>query len=488
MNSRIKLVHALRWLLIAAISAPFVLPVSVSAEESTTVSETTPAVDSSSEDVSPSVDATPLVGIEVQTGGWRGLKGRISDVRLVPFAAGVAKGKNLIVIQVEALQDSLVNKRVYGKEITPNLNNLIDASGTWYFPNTFSQIARGNTSDVEWVMNSSLYPPINAAATVKWGDKKVPSLPRQMRSEGYYTATFHANAANFWNRVHLYQALGFNRYYDRSFFGSSHFWKWGTTDRVVYEKTLGVMKGWKANHRKFYAQIVSMSSHRPFTIPESRPWNPTGVYRGTITGDYLSSVSYADRQIGYLISQLKSSGLWDTSVVAIYGDHFGQAKATDSRERAAQKAFYGRDMRSADRLTVPFIVHIPGETSKGTITDTVGQIDILPTLADPLGIDISDMRYYGRNAFTDSRPLVGMRGIMPNGSYADNRILATPGSFAGMGAHLLASWRRVSPSPLDRRVRSDLNRMMASSLRYTNNLPKRPGATRRASNAIIPNE
>lgn len=496
MNSQKLATSAVRWLLAAALVVPGALPVQAFAEDPSTESTETPSTGFESVETSesvtatPSVDATPFTGIEMDPGSWSGLKGRTSDVRLVPFDPGIAKGKNLIVIQVEALQTTLVGKRVYGKELTPRLNDLIESDGTWYFPNTYSQISRGNTSDCEWVMNTSLYPPVSSAAAVRWGDKKVPSMARQLRSEGYYTATFHANEARFWNRSHLYAALGFNRYYDRAFFGTADFWKWGTSDGVVFSKTLSVLKGYKAQKKKFYAQIITMSSHKPFEFPSMsrRPWKTAGVYKGTPTGQYISSISYADQQIGAFISGLKSAGLWNNSVVVIYGDHFGQVKPATTAERNAQQAFYGRSIRSTDRLRVPLIVHVPGQTSRGTITDTVGQIDILPTVADAMGVDISDMRYYGRNAFTDSRAVVGFRGILPNGSYVDNRIMGTPAGFNGGGLNLLTSWNKVPASPLDRRVRADVNRLMDSSLRYTDRLPKRPGATKRARNAIIPNE
>jgi len=58
---------------------------------------------------------------------------------------GIAKGKNLIVVQIEAMQEFVINRSVNGKEITPNLNKLIKES--LYFDNIYYQVAGGNTSD-----------------------------------------------------------------------------------------------------------------------------------------------------------------------------------------------------------------------------------------------------------------------------------------------------------------------------------------------------
>lgn len=41
---------------------------------------------------------------------------------------GMAKGKNLIYIQVESLENFVIGKTVNGKEITPNLNKLVQKS------------------------------------------------------------------------------------------------------------------------------------------------------------------------------------------------------------------------------------------------------------------------------------------------------------------------------------------------------------------------
>lgn len=60
---------------------------------------------------------------------------------------GIGYGRNLIVIQVEALQNFVINLNYKGQEITPNLNRLIRDKSSIYFDNYFQLIGRGNTSD-----------------------------------------------------------------------------------------------------------------------------------------------------------------------------------------------------------------------------------------------------------------------------------------------------------------------------------------------------
>ncbi|GAE06685.1 lipoteichoic acid primase LtaP [Paenibacillus sp. JCM 10914] len=123
-----------------------------------------------------------------------------------PLLQGAAKGKNLIIIQMESYQNFLMNLSIDGKEITPNMNKL--AQESLYFPNFFQNVGQGNTSDAEFVVNTSFYIPPRGAATQHYADRELPSLPRLLGNEGYESATFHTNVVEFWNRAELYKALG----------------------------------------------------------------------------------------------------------------------------------------------------------------------------------------------------------------------------------------------------------------------------------------
>jgi len=63
---------------------------------------------------------------------------------------------------MEALQHFVINSKMNGREITPNLNKLVKES--LYFDNIYVQVAGGNTSDAEFMTNTSLYPAKEGAA------------------------------------------------------------------------------------------------------------------------------------------------------------------------------------------------------------------------------------------------------------------------------------------------------------------------------------
>lgn len=72
---------------------------------------------------------------------------------------GAASGRNVIMLQLESFQNFLIGLEVDGQEITPNLNQL--ARQSLYFPNFYQQVGQGNTSDAEFVVNTSFYTPPN---------------------------------------------------------------------------------------------------------------------------------------------------------------------------------------------------------------------------------------------------------------------------------------------------------------------------------------
>lgn len=418
------------------------------------------------------------------------LKGASAEPsRLYGTRRGAAKDANVIVIQVEALQDAIVGKRIDGTAVTPNLDALIDES--WYFPQTFSQIAGGNTSDAEFISNTSLYPPADDAASVADAGKTLPGLPRILGRLGYQSATFHVNDASFWNRSQLYPALGFDRYYDKAFFGAEDRIGFGASDQVLFRKGLAELERMHATGRPFYAQFVTVTSHFPFTqLPASKhPYEPPAPYAGTETGRYISAEHYTDEAIGGFIDALKADGLWDSSVIVVYGDHFGMHKLNGKgAEGKAEQALLGHEYTYVDRLNIPLIVHTPGQTAGRTVWRPAGQIDVMPTIADLLGVDLSATPHFGRSLFEGSPVLIGERRYVPAGSVitTDTYLAAGLTTETSKAVPLDARTTSRALSAAEARKLEDVRSLLALSDAYIQELPDRAGYDPNAK-ARIPN-
>ncbi|MBB3130768.1 phosphoglycerol transferase MdoB-like AlkP superfamily enzyme [Paenibacillus rhizosphaerae] len=358
-----------------------------------------------------------------------------------PQHFGDAKGKNVIIIQLESFQNFLINLKIDGQEITPNMNKL--AKEQYYFPNFNQMVGQGNTSDAEFVVNTSFYVPPSGAATQNYVDKKLPSLPRLMESNGYTTATFHTNDVEFWNRGELYSSLGFQHYYDKSFFGDEDSFFFGPSDEVLYKKTAAKMKEMNQEDKPFYAQVISMSAHHPFTIPESKyHMQLPERYDGTFVGDYIRAQNYADYALGQFIDELKKNGLWDDSLIVIYGDHMGlPLYSLDRDDKELMKEIYGHEYSYSDMINIPLI--LAGSSIKHPeVNNTVGgQVDILPTVANLTGVSAQDHIHFGQDLLNQSYNLIPERYYLPTGSFLTNNALFVSGAGYEDGAQYPLSGR-----------------------------------------------
>jgi phosphoglycerol transferase MdoB-like AlkP superfamily enzyme len=396
--------------------------------------------------------------------------------RFVEFLPGAAKGKNLLIIQAEAVQSFLVGARVDGVEVTPNLNKL--AAESYYFPHTVVTVGKGTTVDAEFLVNTGVYPPGDRPSSYVYSDYKLPGLPRLLGDAGYTTATFHTDVRTFWRRNALYPALGLEKIYDRDFFGADNdVIGIGPSDEVLFAKALPELTKLRDAGKPFYAMAITLSAHYPFApLPETKnEMELPPLYRGTLVGGYLQRQNYADQALGQFIDGLKSSGLWDDTIVVFYGDHVGMAGAQTAQDALAYEAVTGRGYTQADMMQVPLIIRMPGQARGVVVTDTAGQIDILPTVADPLGIDLSQTPYFGRNLWGRGDPFVVTKLWVPNGSAATNRGLFVPddGAVTGRWYSLQTGLATSGPEPA-KPIADRTTALSDLSDAYIKSLPKRP--------------
>jgi phosphoglycerol transferase MdoB-like AlkP superfamily enzyme len=417
------------------------------------------------------------------------IRGAANGMRIAPFPVGAYRGKNLIVVQVEALNTMLINERFQGREITPNLNSALKDS--WYFPNTYSETGIGNTADAEFIMNTSLYAPRSQAAPVVYADREIPALPRLLAEQGYDTYTMHPNRITYWNRKELYSALGFTHYFDMPYFHWVDIMGFGSSDEVLFRKAVPELKkSGEPSSPPYYAQLITLSAHTPFQyIPQSRrPIKTPSSARGTIVGEYITAQSYGDMAIGQFVSALKSAGIWDSSIVVFYGDHTGMLENNLSGTDAKlARSLLGRDYGPADRQRIPLIIHLPGQKTPEVNKDVVGMVDIMPTIADLLGLDISQVPHMGRSAFVKSNAMVPLNSYLPGGSFVNDRVLFMPG--LGFDDGKAVEVGDSSSAKITKAEENDYKRMRELtklSSKWMESLPKRKAAS--LSKAWIPNK
>lgn len=296
--------------------------------------------------------------------------------------SGIAKGKNLIIVQVESLQQFVINTKFNGQEITPNLNKLIKESA--YFENYYYMTGAGNTSDAEFLSNNSLYPLKDGSVYFRYPSNTYASIPKLLKKQGYQSYVFHANNPSFWNRTEMYKSVGFDKFISCNDFKNDDQIGWGLSDISMFRQSLDMID----TSKPFYSFLITLSSHFPFNYFGKYTGFNSGEYENTLVGDYMKAAHYADEALGSFVDELKKRGLYDNSVLVIYGDHNAIQRDSTQLQTLGHIIGYQDSSFNWNALQkVPCIIHFPGMKDFGTMSKIGGEIDLLPTIANLMGFN-----------------------------------------------------------------------------------------------------
>lgn len=323
---------------------------------------------------------------------------------------GIAKNKNLIIIQAESLQQFVINLKVNGVPVTPNLNDFLKESV--YFSRTYDQTGLGNSSDAEFLSNIGLYPSSSGVAFTRFASNRYNALPKVLEDNGYFPIALHGDRPSFWNRERMYSSIGFRKYISKRDFDLDEIIGMGLSDRSFFAQTASILEN---TPKPFYAFLVTLSSHYPFNYPPliAQSKLDVGEFGNTLVGNYLKSMNYLDEQFGMFLDELKKKGLLKSSVIVIYGDH----TAVPKWDAANLEKLLGKDLKSAhswrDLLKVPLIIRTPDPNSVKFMNSerAVGLIDLPKSVA--LLLEVEYHYGFGKNIFEDNKEPVVFR----NGSY-----------------------------------------------------------------------
>jgi lipoteichoic acid synthase len=306
---------------------------------------------------------------------------------------GVAAGKRIFMIQVESLNNFVIGEKVDGKEITPNLNKLAASSN--YFADDYFTVGSGGTSDADFTTNTSLPPLDNASAFVEYGKDNFTSLEKELKNVGYTTNAFHANSRGYWNRNTVFKNLGFDNFYAKDNYNIDDIINMGLSDKSFLNQTFDKIKNQPVNSFNY---IITLSSHYSFEIPNQyKTLNlPTSKYP-EMTANYLESVHYTDAALGEFIQKLKDSGMYDDSLIVLYGDH--TAKYDAFTDDAGNKI----DLNSVSGKRIPLFVKLPGETTGAKYNKPTSHWDIMPTILNLVGAKPASPMF-GQDVFGSNKP------------------------------------------------------------------------------------
>ncbi len=188
-------------------------------------------------------------------------------------------------------------------------------------------------------------------------------------------------------------------------------------DEVVFSarrKLFDIARG--RDPRPFFLMVSLTHPHDPFVIPrrywdlyEGKPIPPPKVriarerldphslrLRHVIGADleevtdaqvlsarraYYAAISYVDEQFGLILETLREAGLDRNTVVVVCGDH---------GEMLGERGLWYKMTFFEGGARVPLVIHAPAAFGPHVVSQSISNIDLLPTLLDLAGLEPGD--------------------------------------------------------------------------------------------------
>lgn len=329
---------------------------------------------------------------------------------------GIAKGRNVIYLHLESLQQFVIDYKLnvdgVEYEVTPFLNSLYHSQSTLAFSNFFNQVKAGKTSDAETMIETSLFGLNQGSFMVQYGGSNTQQAAPYILSQngGYTSAVFHGNSASFWNRNNTYKQWGYNYFFDQSYFSEAteeNSFQYGLNDKIMFADSIQYLEHLQ---QPFYAKFITVSNHYPYTsslIGDEIGFPLADSPDETING-YFATANYLDASIKAFFDYLKATGLYENSIIVLYGDHYGisNSRNPDLAPLIGKDSQTWSDFDNAMMQRVPYMIVVPGMTNGG-ISDTFGgEIDALPTLEHLLGIEANNYLQVGQDMLSSEHSQV----------------------------------------------------------------------------------
>lgn len=230
------------------------------------------------------------------------------------YPANKINPQNVIFIIVESYMSFVDDLKIGNEEVTPFLNQLRRDSCTFYTGKMHKNVTIGESSDGQFIYMTGLLP-LRSVVTISQARKNAlpPALPKQL---GYTSRMIIPTVETMWRQDEMCRQYGFDSLYTSKDYGNGY--NSILTDEQVFQLAMKIdMK----SDSPFFSVILTMSMHQPYTdqIDSSFPINAKSM-RDDLAS-YLNKCHYTDKQLEVYFNHLKSTGLYDNSLIIIAADH-----------------------------------------------------------------------------------------------------------------------------------------------------------------------
>jgi len=308
---------------------------------------------------------------------------------------GLFKGKNLIWIVGEAFSRLAVNK-----DITPTLYKL--ANEGFVFNNFYNPIWGVSTSDGEYVTLTGLIPKSGVWSFYRSGSIYMPFGMGNLLSKYDYTCrAYHNHDYKYYYRDISHPNMG----YDYKGVGNGLIVTatWPESDLEMMRVTIPEY----IDDQPFHTYYMTVSGHLLYTFAGNSMASKNREYVKDLplsepARAYLAANKELDLAMEYLLEQLESAGIADDTVIVLSGDHYPYGLTPEEQNELA-----GHPIEQNFEMYKSTLIIWCGSMEEPIVIDKpCSALDILPTVANLMGIEYDSRLLMGRDILSDADPLV----------------------------------------------------------------------------------
>ncbi len=216
------------------------------------------------------------------------------------------------------------------------------------------------------------------------------SLPALLRTRGYASAFITPTSMTYENDSQVIHALGFQKVVTvEDIAGPASGWvtPFGWEDRTALQP----IGRWldERDSGPFLLTVMTNVGHYPYGLPGAYPIHHYPS-RTPEHDSYLNCVHYIDDYLRELVGLLRARNLLENTMLIVLGDH-----GEEFQEHGG--IVHGFALYD-EVLHVPMLIRLPqADGRRGRITGLRQQIDVLPTVAEALGVPLQGLPLAGRS-------------------------------------------------------------------------------------------
>ncbi len=305
----------------------------------------------------------------------------------IPFARG--EKYNIVIYIFESTSYAYLQKKVNGKEVTPNWNFLRHNAISFMKHYTYKPLS---ISSLLSILTSARGMPADIWAAREYPQIPLQSLPEILKKErGYINGFIHTGNLHYAGQKEFLKHRNFDLIQDmnniKNLHTSTHYNKtinWGMDDRILIQAARSFVQ--ETAGKPYFLVLSPMSPHHPYEIPEEK-------FRisqtNTSFSRYLNSLHYADAVMYQVVRSLETLPGGENTLFFILADH---GEAFGQHRNNYNHPFYLYE----ENIHVPFIIYNSKLFTKSIQYQAISRhIDILPTILDMLSLPKKEQHHEG---------------------------------------------------------------------------------------------